>query len=424
MELPRGMKDFDKNEMIKIEFVRQKFLETASVFGFNLMEPSPIELLSVLEAKSGPSIRDEIYQFQDKGDREVALRFDFTVGLTRYATSQKTLKLPAKLSSFGGVWRYDEPQKGRYRFFHQWNIEIFGNLNSDYDAEIIEFTSRFFDNLTMKNIIIDINHRKLVQSYINQLFESNETSLLNDIFRAVDKIQKKSKNEILQEYTKKGYSSEKLEKILEFSKIKGTPSEIQQNFDVSDLDGWDELVTLHDSLKHRGIDNIRINFGIVRGLDYYSGIVFEAYDTTSDLGALVGGGRYDSLPNTFGRNDFGATGVAGGVERIILCLDAQNVSYTQSHYTVSVLYSNEELKLEAVRTASKLRNLGIPTNIDLNGKSLKKQMEISSSSRFSIIFAPQEFSEKQVVLRNMVDRTEKRISLEELITNPKDILNL
>ena len=424
MELPRGMKDFDKNEMIKIEFVRQKFLETASVFGFNLMEPSPIELLSVLEAKSGPSIRDEIYQFQDKGDREVALRFDFTVGLTRYATSQKTLKLPAKLSSFGGVWRYDEPQKGRYRFFHQWNIEIFGNLNLDYDAEIIEFTSRFFDNLTMENIIIDINHRKLVQSYINQLFESNEASLLNDIFRAVDKIQKKSKNEILQEYTKKGYSSEKLEKILEFSKIKGTPSEIQQNFDVSDLDGWDELVTLHDSLKHRGIDNIRINFGIVRGLDYYSGIVFEAYDTTSDLGALVGGGRYDSLPNTFGRNDFGATGVAGGVERIILCLDAQNVSYIPSHDTVSVLYSNEELKLEAVRTASKLRNLGIPTNIDLNGKSLKKQMEISSSSKFSIIFAPQEFSEKQVVLRNMVDRTEKRVSLEELITNPKDILNL
>ena len=424
MELPRGMKDFEKNEMMKIEFVRQKFLETASVFGFNLMEPSPIELLSVLEAKSGPSIRDEIYQFQDKGDREVALRFDFTVGLTRYATSQKTLKLPAKLSSFGGVWRYDEPQKGRYRFFHQWNIEIFGNLNLDYDAEIIEFTSRFFDNLTMENIIIDINHRKLVQSYINQLFESKETSLLNDMFRAVDKIQKKSKNEILQEYTQKGYSPEKLEKILEFSKIKGTPLEIQKKFDVSDLDGWDELVTLHDSLKHRGIDNIRINFGIVRGLDYYSGIVFEAYDTTSDLGALVGGGRYDSLPNTFGRNDFGATGVAGGVERIILCLDAQNISYIPSHDTVSVLYSNEELKLEAVRTASKLRSLGIPTNIDLNGKSLKKQMEISSSSKFSIIFAPQEFSEKQIVLRNMVDRTEKRVSLEELITNPKDILNL
>ena len=84
MDLPRGMKDFDSNEMTKIEFVRQKFLETAEIFGFKLMEPSPIELLSVLEAKSGPSIKDEIYQFKDKGDREVALRFDFTVGLTRY----------------------------------------------------------------------------------------------------------------------------------------------------------------------------------------------------------------------------------------------------------------------------------------------------------------------------------------------------
>ena len=424
MDLPRGMKDFDGNEMTKIEFVRQKFLETAEIFGFKLMEPSPIELLSVLEAKSGPSIKDEIYQFKDKGDREVALRFDFTVGLTRYAASQKTLKLPARFSSFGGVWRYDEPQKGRYRFFHQWNIETFGNLNLDYDAEIIEFTSRFFDNLTLQNIVIDINHRKLVESYIIQVLESNETSSLADMFRAVDKIQKKSKNEILQEYKQKGYSSEKLEKILEFSSIKGTPLEIQQNFDTSGLDGWDELCTLYDSLKDIGIDNIRINFGIVRGLDYYSGIVFEAYDSTSDLGALVGGGRYDSLPNAFGRNDLGATGVAGGRERIILRLDAQGISYTTSNETISVLYVNDELKPRAIECASRLRKLGISTSVDLTGKSLKKQMEISTNSKFCVIFAPKEFLEEQIVLRNMTDRTERKISIKELTTDPQAIFNL
>ena len=424
MDLPRGMKDFDSNEMTKIEFVRQKFLETAEIFGFKLMEPSPIELLSVLEAKSGPSIKDEIYQFKDKGDREVALRFDFTVGLTRYTASQKTLKLPVRFSSFGGVWRYDEPQKGRYRFFHQWNIETFGNLNLDYDAEIIEFTSRFFDNLTLQNIVIDINHRKLVESYIIQVLESNETSSLTDMFRAVDKIQKKSKNEILQEYKQKGYSSEKLEKILEFSSIKGTPLEIQQNFDTSGLDGWDELCTLYDSLKNIGIDNIRINFGIVRGLDYYSGIVFEAYDSTSDLGALVGGGRYDSLPNAFGRNDLGATGVAGGIERIILRLDAQGISCTTSNETISVLYVNDELKPRAIECASRLRKLGISTSVDLTGKSLKKQMEVSASSKFCVIFAPKEFSEEQIVLRNMTDRTEKKISIKELTTDPQAIFNL
>jgi len=423
MDLPRGMKDFDKDEITKIEYVREVFLETTKTFGFDLMEPSPIELLSVLEAKSGPSIRDEIYQFKDKGDREVALRFDFTVGLTRYAVSQKTLKLPAKFSSFGGVWRYDEPQKGRYRFFHQWNIETFGNLNTEHDAEIIEFTSRFFDNLKLQNISIDINHRKLVESYINQVFESNETTL-HDIFRAVDKTQKKSKDEILQEYKQKGYSPEKLEKILEFSNLKGTPSEIEQSFDTSSLDGWNELCNLYDSLKNRGIDNIRINFGIVRGLDYYSGIVFEAFDTTSDLGALAGGGRYDNLPNAFGRNDLGATGVAGGVERIILRLDEQGISCIPSNDTTSVLYVNDELKLHAIDCASKLRKLGVIVNIDLTTKSLKKQMENSSESKFSIIFAPKEFAEKNVVLRNMVDRTEKQISLDELITDPKGILNL
>jgi len=415
------MKDFDKDEMIKIEYVREVFLETAKTFGFNLMEPSPIELLSVLEAKSGPSIRDEIYQFKDKGDREVALRFDFTVGLTRYATSQKNLKLPAKFSSFGGVWRYDEPQKGRYRFFHQWNIETFGNLNTEHDAETIEFTSRFFDNLKLQNISIDINHRKLVESYINQVFESNETTL-HDIFRAVDKTQKKSKDEILQEYKQKGHSPEKLEKILEFSNLKGTPSEIEQSFDTSSLDGWNELCNLYDSLKNRGIDNIRINFGIVRGLDYYSGIVFEAFDTTSDLGALVGGGRYDNLPNAFGRNDLGATGVAGGVERIILRLDEQGISCIPSNDTTSVLYVNDELKPHAIDCASKLRKLGVIVNIDLTTKSLKKQMENSSGSKFSIIFAPKEFAEKNVVLRNMVDRTEKQISLDELVTNQKIFL--
>jgi len=411
------------DEMIKIEYVRQIFLETSKAFRFNLIEPSPIELLSVLEAKSGPSIRDEIYQFKDKGDREVALRFDFTVGLTRYATSQKNLKLPAKFSSFGGVWRYDEPQKGRYRFFHQWNIETFGNLNTEHDAETIEFTSRFFDNLKLQNISIDINHRKLVESYINQVFESNETTL-HDIFRAVDKTQKKSKDEILQEYKQKGHSPEKLEKILEFSNLKGTPSEIEQRFDTSSLDGWNELCNLYDSLKNRGIDNIRINFGIVRGLDYYSGIVFEAFDTTSDLGALVGGGRYDNLPNAFGRDDLGATGVAGGVERIILRLDEQGISCTPSSTTTSVLYVNDELKPHAIDCASKLRKLGVIVNIDLTTKSLKKQMENSSGSKFSIIFAPKEFAEKNVVLRNMVDRTEKQISLDELITDPKGILNL
>jgi len=424
MELPRGMKDFEKLESSKIEYVRQKFIQTCNIFGYELMEPSPIELLSVLEAKSGSSIKDEIYYFKDKGDREVALRFDFTVGLARYAVSQKSMKLPAKLSSFGGVWRYDEPQKGRYRFFHQWDIEIFGKPSLEADAEIIEFTSQFFSELgLLDNIVIDISHRKLVESYINKIFSSNDSSLITDILRAIDKITKKPKDQILNEYEEKGYQKNNLEKILEFSELKGNVAEIEQKITTNELDGWNELKDIYNSLKDRGVNNIRINFGIVRGLDYYSGIVFEAFDHSLNIGSLVGGGRYDSLTSVFGRSDLGATGVAGGVERIVLSLENQNLPKNLSNSRISVLYTSDEMKQNAITLASKMRQCGLLVDVDLSGKPLKKQMELAVNSKFTIIVGPKEYEQNNVVLRNMIDRTEKTIPVKELLDQSSEYLS-
>jgi len=424
MELPRGMKDFENSEFLEIEFIRKKFLEISEIFNFKLMEPSPLELLSTLEAKGGETLRDDVYFFKDKGEREIALRFDFTIGLTRFIASQKSFKLPAKISSFGGVWRYDEPQKGRYRFFHQFDIEIFGKVNLEHDAEIIEFVSKFFEKIQLKNIVIDISHRNLVESYINKIFESNDEQIVSDILRAVDKIQKKSKQEIMSEFEKKGYSSTKLEKIIEFSKINGTPEEIEQKFDTNLLESWNDLKIIFKSLQNRNINNIRINFGIVRGLDYYSGIVFEAFDTSFDIGALVGGGRYDNLPSIFGNNDLGATGVAGGIERIILSLNNQNSLHTIQNPRISVVYVNDDMQQIAINLASTLRDKGIFVDIDLSGKSLKKQMELSINSKFVVIIGPKEFSNGVVILRNMLDRTEKQIKIENLLLESKSIFNL
>src|SRR5688572_4709658 len=138
------MRDLEAQEFADISFVRDKFFETARAFNFRLMEPSPLELLSTLEAKSGAEISSEIYAFKDKGDREVALRFDLTIGLTRYVAQRRDLKLPVKVASFAGVWRYDEPQAGRFRYFHQWDVEIYGPFSIESDAEVIEFVSSFF----------------------------------------------------------------------------------------------------------------------------------------------------------------------------------------------------------------------------------------------------------------------------------------
>lgn len=418
------MKDFESAEQSKIEFVRQKFLETCQSFGFHFMAPSPLELVSVIEAKSGPAIRDEIYFFKDKGDREIALRFDFTVGLTRYVVEQKSLKMPAKISAFGGVWRYDEPQKGRYRYFHQWDLEVYGKPSLESDAEIIEFTSKFFSKLNLKNVSIDISHRKLVESVVAKIFGSPDPKTIGDIFRAIDKIQKKRKDEIILEYTQKGYAKEKLEQILEFSKIKGQPSEVESAFDVAGIQAWDELKELFSSLKNRGVENIRINFGIVRGLDYYSGVVFEAFDSSSDVGALVGGGRYDSLPKAFGRDDIGATGVAGGVERIILSLEAQGLQTIASSTQISVLSINDAMTKPAMNIASKLRDQGLAVEIDLLGRPFKKQMENASSSKFAVIVAPKEYASGQVVIKNMSDGKETITQIDSLFSNAKSLFTL
>ncbi len=422
MELPRGMRDIESKEYHAIEYVRQKFIETSNLFGFQLMEPSTIELVSTIETKSGPSIKNEIYYFTDKGNREVALRFDFTIGLTRYATSQKSMRLPAKFSTFGGVWRYDEPQKGRYRFFHQWDIEIYGEPNIESDSEIIDFTSKFLKNLGLDNIIIDICDRELIESYVKSVFKDSSENVTSDILRAVDKIQKKRKQDIIKEYEEKGYLASDLEKILQFSEIKGQPDEITKQIDVKQLKNWDKILQIFNSLENRGVKNIRINFGIVRGLDYYSGIVFEAFDSSSDLGALVGGGRYDTLTKAFERDDLGATGAAGGVERIIFSLEKQHVDIKYDINRVSVVFVNDEMKKIAISIASKLRTRGINVDVELYGKPLRKQMELASESKYSIIVAPKEYANKMLIIRNMSDGSERQIEIESLLNNPQTSL--
>jgi len=417
------MKDFEEREHANIEHIRSHFKQLSSLYGFSFMDPSPIELLSVLETKSGPAIRDEIYFFTDKGDREVALRYDLTVGLTRFAAAQKSIRLPAKISSFGGVFRYDEPQKGRYRYFHQWDIEVYGKPGLESEAEIIEFTSRLFDSLLLKDITIHINHRSLVESYINKTFDSKDPTLVADILRAIDKIQKKSKQEILDEF-KGRYDADKLEKILEFSQIKGNIKEVEEKIDTTQLNSWDYLKQLFDSLENRGVSNVQINFGIVRGIDYYSGTVFEVYDKNSTLGALAGGGRYDSLTKAFGREDIGATGVAGGVERIILTMQEQKIISDTKQPRVSVLYTNEDMQKVAMSIASLLRLANIPTNIDLAGKVLKKQIDQATDSRYCIIVGPKELDDGKVVLRDMKSGEESQVDIEIITDDPGSVLNL
>ncbi len=414
LELPRGMRDLEPEEFSDIAYVHDNFIETARIFNFKIMEPSTLELLSTLEAKGGATIANEIYAFTDKGDREVALRFDLTIGLTRYVALRRDLKMPAKLATFGGVWRYDEPQAGRYRYFHQWDVEIYGPFSLESDAEVIEFVASFFKRLGLK-VAIEVNDRGIVEQYIRQkLGISNESTIL-ELFRAIDKVPKKGAQAVLQEYRDK-LEPAKLQSLIDLSKIRGTVDHVSRTADMKDIAGWQRLVGLMDTLGARKVQGVQINLGIVRGLDYYSGVVFEAFDKMADSGALVGGGRYDRLTEAFGRKDIGATGVAGGVERIVTVLRKYNIVKGSPRSLVYVAYATEDEKARAIELATALRGAGTMTDYDLLGRALRRQLEDASNKGaiLTVIVTKDDMEAGKVIVRQMNDGTENKYRISTL----------
>jgi len=382
LDLPRGMRDLQYEELRNISFIKEKFQETVEIFDFNQIEPSTLELQSTLEAKSGPSIIEETYSFTDKGGRNIALRFDLTIGLSRFVSMRRDLKLPAKLSSFGGVWRYDEPQLGRYRYFHQWDIEIFGSAEVDADAEVIEFVSFFLRKLGI-NFIIAINHRSILEEYLAKFLGITDKIVLSEMLRAIDKLSKKSSNQIINEYNQK-LDSNNLQNFIQFASFDGSPEKLLDYDKVKDFQSLDTILNLFDSLKSRTVKNAIVDFRIVRGLDYYSGLVFEAKEPTSQIGSLVGGGRYDKLTEAFGRKELYATGAAGGVERILAAIkDKVKIAKKPLIY---VAYGSRQEKTHALEIVSILRDLDYSVDYDINGRSIAKQFhEASLKNAFAII---------------------------------------
>ena len=382
LDLPRGMRDLQYEELRNISFIKEKFQETVEIFDFNQIEPSTLELQSTLEAKSGPSIIEETYSFTDKGGRNIALRFDLTIGLSRFVSMRRDLKLPVKLSSFGGVWRYDEPQLGRYRYFHQWDIEIFGSAEVDADAEVIEFVSFFLRKLGI-NFIIAINHRSILEEYLAKFLGVTDKIVLSEMLRAIDKLSKKSSNQIINEYNQK-LDSNNLLNFIQFVSFDGSPEKLLDYDKVKDFQSLDTILNLFDSLKSRMVKNAIVDFRIVRGLDYYSGLVFEAKEPTSQIGSLVGGGRYDKLTEAFGRKELYATGAAGGVERILAAIkDKVKIAKKPLIY---VAYGSRQEKTHALEIVSILRDLDYSVDYDINGRSIAKQFhEASLKNAFAII---------------------------------------
>ena len=423
--LPRGMKDIDPEEMARRIWLTDKIRQVLWNYGFQMLEPSPVESLETLEAKSGPTIRDEIYWFKDKAERNLGLRFDLTVGMTRMIANRFDLPEPIKISSIGGVWRYDEPQFARYRYFTQWDAEIYGVADPSADAEIIALSSDILESVGLKDHLVKISNRKLIEGFLRGLGIQSQNDL-DHLIRIIDKMGKIGSEQAEREFTRAGLSKDKVKRILGFADMGGDPDkvleELESKLPKGDMihQGFKELSRTIDRVESLGKKNrIKIDLGIVRGISYYDGTVFEAYDSEGeDVGAVLGGGRFDKLCKIYGKRDMPATGVAGGYERLMLSLERKDLfPDIQQNPQVFVATVNETVWNEAVKIAQQLRNQGIRADYDLKQRPLSKQLEYADALkvRISLVLGPREIKEVSVRLKDMKTGQEKTVRLSSVV---------
>ena len=413
LSLPRGIRDIEPQEHLLYERIRQAFYDVADLFNFKMMEPAPIEYLSTLSAKSGEEVAKQIYSFKDKRGRDVGLRFDLTVGLTRYVSARRDLKPPIKLACYGGAWRYEEPQYGRYRWFHQWDVEIFGSASTEADVEVIDVCDKILRKLELDNLLIQIGERSVVEEYIRKSLHVSSEEKLVELMRALDKVQRKTEVELTKEYEARGVGRDEVRKLLEFGRLHGPPEKMIQVVNELQLKSSEGLEQVWDSLKSRDIGNVEYNMSVVRGIDYYTGLVFETVDRRNpQLGSLCGGGRYDLLPKVFGRPDLSATGAAGGIERVALLMKGK----PEPRGVVFVAYTDSSLRKNAVKFASELRSEGVKAETAFDPKSLGRQLQDASDmgARWTVIIGKRELASGELTLRDMSERKEERLPAEEV----------
>ena len=422
--VPRGMKDIEPSEMARRLWLHDRILEVLRRYGFQVVEPTAIENLETLEAKSGPDIKNEIYWFKDKAGRDLGLRFDLTVGMTRMIANRYDLPEPVKLCALSGMWRYDEPQFARYRHFYQWDAEIYGTVEQEADAEAIAVGMDILENVGLKEYQVLINNRKLIEGFLLEIGVASQE--LEETIRVIDKLRKIPKKDMVTELSKIELTDDAVDRILEFISIRGKPREVLDQVerkrlkDATALKGYDELANLAEAIEAFGKSGKCIyDLSVVRGIGYYDGIVFEAYDKGGeDIGSIFGGGRYDKLCSIYGKRDVPATGVAGGIERLMISLERASIFPRLSQSPrVFVAAVSDAVRQKTIEIVQFLRNSEVPADFDLKRRALAKQLEYADSLAipFAIIVGQREIEKGIVKLRDMMKREEIEVTLEEAL---------
>ncbi|MDO4369383.1 MAG: histidine--tRNA ligase [bacterium] len=394
-------------------------------FGFLPLDTPILEYSNVLLAKAGGETEKQIYHFL-KGSTDISMRFDLTVPLARYVSMrQNDLIFPFKRYQIGKVYRGERPQKGRYREFYQCDIDVIGeNLNTLYDAEIPAIIYNLFKELNFGKFTIRINNRKVLNGFFESLNLENKIS---DILRIIDKLEKIGISKVKEELSLLEISSSLIEKIIDFINIKGSNNEILSslsNFDCDNetfIKGVTELNNLISNIRKFGVsdDYFTLDLTIARGLDYYTGTVYETIlDDHPSLGSICSGGRYDNLTKYYTDNDFQGIGISIGITRLFSKLKEMKIATSKRKTLLNALiipFDNENINY-AIKVSEALRSNNIICDIYYENKNFKQKMKYANKigTPYIIILGSNEEKENLVTIKNMETGNQETISFDSL----------
>ncbi|HUG16275.1 MAG TPA: histidine--tRNA ligase [Thermomicrobiales bacterium] len=419
-QILKGMRDFLPERMIPRQHVIATLRDVFELHGFEPIDTPSLEYYETLAGKYG---EDEklIYHFADHGGREIGLRYDLTVPLARFiAVHRNELTFPFKRYHIGPVWRADRPQKGRYREFWQCDADIVGTTSMLADADIVSIVIEALQAIRMPNFVVHINHRKLLESVA--LYAGVSADRAGYVYRAIDKLSKIGPSGVAGELVSAGVEAATASRIVDLVSTSGPPDEVLSLVArrlegnalaaeaLADLDSlFNYLAALNADPRHYVFD-----LALARGLEYYTGPVFETTVDEPKIGSLGGAGRYDGLVGMFSGQDIPATGMSLGLERIIdVAEELGLLDLSSSVSDVLITVFDREHAAPSLSVASELRSAGVRAEVFLeDGRDLSRQLRFASKRGipFAIVIGPDELERGVVSVRDMTTGQQSEVA--------------
>jgi len=413
-ERPRGTNDWGPEDMVKRRFVESRFVQLAESFGFREIATPTFEFLELFTAKSGPGIVGELYAFRDKGGRDLALRPEFTASVLRfYVNELRSLPKPLKVYCTGPAFRYEEPQKGRYREFYQLNAEIIGGAPLPSDAEVIALAIGTMRAIGLSQVQARLGHIGMLRSFLP--FSPQDQSI---VLHALDK---RNFPMLRDELARLGRPdlADPLERLVGLSGDSRILEEAKAILGGKGEEGFDYLRRLGEMLAYYGIpaSDFVYDMGVVRGLDYYTGMVFEIDSPNLGAEKQVGGGGAYSLAEVFGGERVTQTGFALGLDRLVMAAEAEGVAPELPPLDAYVIPIGEALRPRALQILGTLRAAGLRADVDLVGRGPSKNLDYANAigARYAVLVGEKELKGDAVAVRDLRSGRQEQVSLETLV---------